>query len=351
MGVLARALPVIREIVVAHAGQSVLVVSHKATLRLLLSSLLGFDARGYRDRLDQSPACLNVVDFKDPVRARLMLFNDVSHYQDQPRRSDGQPLEVVGPERQSERRAARLRAHGWHRSTRARRACARRDRRRVARGRGGARAGLGAAAAGAARGTCPRPCSRSRPRSSKAVEPVYPPEALDAKLSADVTMMIDIDATGHVTKVDVPKPVGHGFDEAAKAAVLQYEFSPAEIDGKPGADPHRVHAALRAQGVAAPPPAAPEPPPATAPAAAAARPSSSSGAAACARRARATRSRTPRSRSSRGPRTRPRRRPCSATVTDEDGRFVVKAEPGVALRVIVADPAHDPASATSTRAR
>ncbi len=68
-------------------GQSVVVVSHKATLRILISSLLGFDARGYRDRLDQSPACLNVVDFKDPVRARLMLFNDVSHYQDHPRRS------------------------------------------------------------------------------------------------------------------------------------------------------------------------------------------------------------------------------------------------------------------------
>src|SRR5262249_25802456 len=87
LGVLARAMPVIREIVVAHDGQSVLVVSHKATLRLIISSLLGFDARGYRDRLDQSPACLNVVDFKDPVRARLMLFNDVSHYQGQPRQA------------------------------------------------------------------------------------------------------------------------------------------------------------------------------------------------------------------------------------------------------------------------
>jgi probable phosphoglycerate mutase len=87
--VLARALPVIREIVVTHVGQNVLVVSHKATLRLLLSSLLGFDERGYRDRLDQSPACLNVVDFKDAVRARLMLFNDVSHYQNRPRRSEG----------------------------------------------------------------------------------------------------------------------------------------------------------------------------------------------------------------------------------------------------------------------
>ncbi len=88
LGVLARALPVIREIVVRHEGQSVLVVSHKATLRLLISSLLGFDGRGYRDRLDQSPACLNVVDFKDPVRARLMSFNDVSHYQARPRVSE-----------------------------------------------------------------------------------------------------------------------------------------------------------------------------------------------------------------------------------------------------------------------
>lgn len=88
VSVLARALPALRAIIVAHAGETVLVVSHKATIRLLLSSLLGFDARGYRDRLDQSPACLNVIDFKDPVRARLMLFNDVSHYQDQPRMPD-----------------------------------------------------------------------------------------------------------------------------------------------------------------------------------------------------------------------------------------------------------------------
>jgi broad specificity phosphatase PhoE len=87
LDVMARALPVIREIVLAHDGRNVLVVSHKATLRLVISSLLGFDARGYRDRLDQSPACLNVVDFKDPVRARLMLFNDVSHYADYPGRA------------------------------------------------------------------------------------------------------------------------------------------------------------------------------------------------------------------------------------------------------------------------
>jgi broad specificity phosphatase PhoE len=86
--VLARALPVIREIVTTHPGGQLLLVSHKATLRLVLSSLLAFDPRGYRDRLDQSPACLNVVDFKDPVRVRLMLFNDTSHYADRPRVPD-----------------------------------------------------------------------------------------------------------------------------------------------------------------------------------------------------------------------------------------------------------------------
>jgi len=85
VAVLARALPEIRAIVTAHPGGQVLVVSHKATLRLVLSSLLAFDPRGYRDRLDQSPACLNVVDFIDPVRVRLMLFNDTSHYADRPR--------------------------------------------------------------------------------------------------------------------------------------------------------------------------------------------------------------------------------------------------------------------------
>jgi probable phosphoglycerate mutase len=86
ISVLARALPVIREIVATHHEKNVLVVSHKATLRLILSSLLGFDARGYRDRLDQAPACLNILDFKDTVRARLMLFNDISHYADHPHR-------------------------------------------------------------------------------------------------------------------------------------------------------------------------------------------------------------------------------------------------------------------------
>jgi broad specificity phosphatase PhoE len=80
LAVTARALPVLLEIVRAHANQSVVVVSHKATIRLLLSSLLGFDPRRYRDNLDQAPAALNIVDFRDAAHARLTLFNSTSHY-------------------------------------------------------------------------------------------------------------------------------------------------------------------------------------------------------------------------------------------------------------------------------
>ncbi len=86
INVLNRALPVMRRIVAQHRHGSVLVVSHKGTNRLLISSLLGFDVRAYRDRLDQSPAALNILDFMSEVRPRLLLFNDVSHYEPLPPR-------------------------------------------------------------------------------------------------------------------------------------------------------------------------------------------------------------------------------------------------------------------------
>jgi probable phosphoglycerate mutase len=82
--VTARALPALLQIVETNCDECILVVSHKATIRLLLSSLLGFDPRKYRDRLDQAPCALNVLDFKDVAHARLTLFNDTSHYEGAP---------------------------------------------------------------------------------------------------------------------------------------------------------------------------------------------------------------------------------------------------------------------------
>jgi probable phosphoglycerate mutase len=78
--VTARALPALLAIVEQYCDQRILVVSHKATIRLLVSSLIGFDPRKYRDRLDQSPCALNILDFNDITSARLTLFNDTSHY-------------------------------------------------------------------------------------------------------------------------------------------------------------------------------------------------------------------------------------------------------------------------------
>jgi len=96
LSVTARALPVFMEIIRKHPGEHVAVVSHKATIRLLLSSLLGFDPRRYRDNLDQSPAALNILDSRGPTLNRLVLFNDTSHYE-----SDGCDVPPVASRRLS----------------------------------------------------------------------------------------------------------------------------------------------------------------------------------------------------------------------------------------------------------
>ena len=80
LAVTARALPVLLDLVRTHQADCIIIVSHNGTIRLLLSSLLGFDPRRYRDNLDQKSCALNIVDFKDATRARLTLFNDISHY-------------------------------------------------------------------------------------------------------------------------------------------------------------------------------------------------------------------------------------------------------------------------------
>jgi probable phosphoglycerate mutase len=80
LAVTARALPALLEIVGSHPRERVLVVSHKATIRLLIAVVLGIDPRTHRDRLESSPAGLSVLEFRDSTAARLTLFNDTSHY-------------------------------------------------------------------------------------------------------------------------------------------------------------------------------------------------------------------------------------------------------------------------------
>jgi TonB family protein len=105
------------------------------------------------------------------------------------------------------------------------------------------------------------------PSIKKNVEPAYPPDAFAAGVSADVTMMLSLDAAGRVTKVVVTRAAGQGFDEAAAAAAAAMEFEPAEVDGKPSAIriEYTVHFQPKAVPTS-PPPSAPPPPPPAAPA-------------------------------------------------------------------------------------
>lgn len=83
---LARALPVVLQLVDVHrSDEEIIIVSHKATIRFLVSSLLGFDPRAARDRLDPSTASLTILDFEEGVIApRLALFNATSHWAEGP---------------------------------------------------------------------------------------------------------------------------------------------------------------------------------------------------------------------------------------------------------------------------
>ncbi|KGF74023.1 phosphoglycerate mutase [Neosynechococcus sphagnicola sy1] len=58
-----RVMPVITEIESKYTTGNVLVVSHKATIRVILCSLLGIDLGRYRDRIDMPAASISVVKF------------------------------------------------------------------------------------------------------------------------------------------------------------------------------------------------------------------------------------------------------------------------------------------------
>lgn len=92
------------------------------------------------------------------------------------------------------------------------------------------------------------------------VEAPYPDQAKDEGVVGQVLLQIDIDGEGKVTAVEVKKPAGYGFDEAAVAAARQFVFRPATRDGK--AVPSRILYAYKFEMKEAPPPAQDTPPPA-----------------------------------------------------------------------------------------
>jgi TonB family protein len=111
--------------------------------------------------------------------------------------------------------------------------------------------------------TVPHPAPTPRvPQLTKApallkfVEARYPAEAEAQGLSGDVGLEVQIGADGQVIDAKVTRPAGHGFDEAAAAAVRAFVFSPAEIDGQPAAVAieYTYHFTLSPPQPVAPPP-------------------------------------------------------------------------------------------------
>lgn len=56
---------------------------------------------------------------------------------------------------------------------------------------------------------------------------------MEAGLEAEVLVQIEINAEGGVSNVEVVEPAGHGFDEAAVAAIGQFHFEPARVGEQP----------------------------------------------------------------------------------------------------------------------
>lgn len=71
------------------------------------------------------------------------------------------------------------------------------------------------------------------PRIRRKVEPEYSPEALSQHIQGTVVLQITVDENGRAADVTVISPLGFGLDEAALAAVEQWEFTPGMKDGKP----------------------------------------------------------------------------------------------------------------------
>ncbi|HMJ14086.1 MAG TPA: TonB family protein [Polyangiaceae bacterium] len=63
-------------------------------------------------------------------------------------------------------------------------------------------------------------------------EAPYPDEAKAAGAEGDVVLRLTISVRGEVTDAEVVEGAGHGFDEAARAAALKFQFKPARRRGK-----------------------------------------------------------------------------------------------------------------------
>jgi protein TonB len=91
--------------------------------------------------------------------------------------------------------------------------------------------GRGSGAPGLPTSTDPLKTNREA-RPMRTVRAAYPPMALRAGLESDVILRIEVDTDGNVTRAEITKSGGAGFDEEALKAVQQSRFEPAQRGGQ-----------------------------------------------------------------------------------------------------------------------
>ena len=100
----------------------------------------------------------------------------------------------------------------------------------LAPGGGAGKSGAGRGEGPAGPGTGERGFREARPLQTAKAS--YPPMALRMGLEADVTLKVFVDMEGRVTKAEILKSAGMGFDEEALKAVKQFRFEPARKDSR-----------------------------------------------------------------------------------------------------------------------
>lgn len=70
---------------------------------------------------------------------------------------------------------------------------------------------------------------KERPRVLKELQAEYPSEARNLGVGGVVLLRVSVDSRGRVHAVRIVQGVGHGMDEAARSAMLGFQFSPARL--------------------------------------------------------------------------------------------------------------------------
>ncbi|MBJ3787101.1 energy transducer TonB, partial [Bacillus sp. OA1] len=82
-------------------------------------------------------------------------------------------------------------------------------------------------------GPCDEGACDTPPRLVQGAAPVYPPAAVLAEIEGSASILFDLDADGRVVNAVVEEATHPAMGESALAALAQWQFEPARLQGRP----------------------------------------------------------------------------------------------------------------------